>query len=71
MQNYIGKQIDRYRIIDRLGMGGMAVVYKAFDTRLERDVALKIIRTGYSPPDQCNRKTKKIFGIHNSSFALH
>ena len=44
MQNYIGKQIDRYRITERLGQGGMAVVYKAYDIRLERDVAIKFIR---------------------------
>ncbi len=45
MQDYIGKQIDRYRVTARLGMGGIAAVYKAYDTRLDRDIALKLIRT--------------------------
>jgi WD40 repeat protein/serine/threonine protein kinase len=43
--NLIGKSIDRYHILEQLGEGGMATVYKAYDTRLERDVAIKIIRT--------------------------
>ena len=38
-----GNMIDRYQIVSELGSGGMATVYKAFDTRLERYIALKLI----------------------------
>jgi serine/threonine protein kinase/Tol biopolymer transport system component len=40
----IGQQIGPYQIIDKLGAGGMAIVYRAHDSKLNREVAMKIIK---------------------------
>jgi len=45
MLELAGQSIGRYHIIEHLGEGGMAVVYRAYDTHLDCDVAIKFIRT--------------------------
>lgn len=59
MHDLTGVSIGRYHVLERLGQGGMAVVYKAYDTRLEREVALKVIRTDAFAPAVLDRLLKR------------
>jgi formylglycine-generating enzyme required for sulfatase activity/tRNA A-37 threonylcarbamoyl transferase component Bud32 len=59
MSSLIGQSIGRYHILEQPGEGGMATVYKAYDTRLERDVAVKIIRRGAFPLEQLDSMLKR------------
>ena len=52
MSGLIGQSLGRYQIVELIGEGGMATVYKARDARLDRDVAIKFIRPEAVPPDQ-------------------
>ena len=57
MDNYIGKMLDdRYEILEVIGTGGMAVVYKAKCHRLNRLVAVKILKDEYSKDEEFRRR---------------
>lgn len=57
MENYIGRLLDnRYEIIEVIGTGGMAVVYRALDHRLNRAVAVKILKDEFSRNEEFRRR---------------
>ena len=59
MDKYIGKRLDgRYEIKEIIGMGGMAVVYKAYDNIEDRIVAVKILKEEFSGNEEFLRRFK-------------
>ena len=59
MENYVGKRLDgRYEIQDIIGVGGMAVVYKAYDNIDDRIVAVKVLKEEFLANEEFRRRFK-------------
>jgi TolB-like protein/Flp pilus assembly protein TadD len=65
----IGKTLDHYEITDLLGKGGMGEVYRARDTKLERDVALKVLPAAMAADparlERFEREAKTVAGLNH------
>ena len=55
----IGQTLGHYRIVEQIGAGGMGVVYRAHDERLERDVAVKVLPEGTLAEDTARKRFRK------------
>lgn len=58
-ESIVGRKLGHYRIIERIGAGGMGVVYRARDERLEREVALKVLPDGVLADDRARHRFRK------------
>ncbi|MEN8908215.1 MAG: protein kinase, partial [Clostridiales bacterium] len=60
---------DRYKIEDRIGGGGMALIYKAYDTLINRLVAVKLLRSEFDADDEFLKRFKK--EAHYAATLIH
>ncbi len=69
MSNLIGKTLGRYQILERIGQGGMAEVYKAYQPSLDRPVAIKVLHQFLSDTDGSSerfaREAKAVAGLRH------
>jgi serine/threonine protein kinase len=69
-ESVLGRQLGPYRVLSRLGAGGMGEVYRARDTRLNRDVAIKIANESFS--DRFEREARAVAALnHPNICTLH
>ena len=55
----IGQTFGHYRVLEKIGAGGMGEVYRAYDQHLERDVALKILPAGFLADEAARKRFRR------------
>ncbi len=69
----VGKTLAHYEILEPLGAGGMGEVYRARDTKLDRDVAIKVLPEDFaSDPDRLarfEREAKLLASMNHANIA--
>jgi predicted Ser/Thr protein kinase len=68
---YTGRTIGNYRVLDRIGEGGMGIVFKAVDSRLGRTVALKVISHQSSDGPGAGEEKRRFFREAKAASALN
>jgi serine/threonine protein kinase len=76
MRDLIGHLLRHYRIVEKIGEGGMGVVYRAHDERLDRNVAIKVLPEEVaSDPDRLSRFEREAKAVakldHPNILAIH
>ncbi len=76
MQNLLGHTLGHYRIVDQIGAGGMGVVFRAHDERLDREVAVKVLPEEVAKdPDRLDRFEREARAVarlnHPNILAIH
>src|SRR5437870_1524311 len=55
----VGRTLDRYRLLEQVGQGGMAVVYRALDVPLNREVAVKVLHAHLSSQSESRARLQR------------
>jgi serine/threonine protein kinase len=76
MRDLIGRTLGHYRIVDKIGEGGMGEVYRAHDERLDQDVAVKVLPSSVAQdPERIARFEREARAVarleHSNILAIH